>query len=72
MDAWYNWGWKARMEKDNPEGAQIVGKQQEYLYYDLLQQTAAPINNIWHATYIGPMWSRVGTLNLKKGDTSVY
>lgn len=38
MDAWYNWGWKAQMEKDNPEGAQIVGKQQEYLYYDLLQQ----------------------------------
>ena len=38
MDAWYNWGWKARMEKDNPEGAQLLEQQQEYLYYDLLQQ----------------------------------
>ena len=38
MDAWYNWGWKTRMEKANPTGAQLVGQQQEYLYYDLLQQ----------------------------------
>ncbi len=37
-DAWYNWGWKARMEKDNPAGAQVVGPQQEYLYYDVLQE----------------------------------
>jgi len=36
-DAWYNWGWKARMEKDNPEGARLVGPQQEHLYYDVLQ-----------------------------------
>lgn len=34
--------------------------------------SAAPINNIWHATYIGPMWSRVGTLNLKKGENHLY
>ncbi len=38
VDAWYNWGWKSRMEKDNPEGARLVEQQQEYLYYDLLQQ----------------------------------
>ena len=37
-DAWYNWGWKGRMEKDNPEGARLVGQQQEHLYYDLLRE----------------------------------
>lgn len=30
--------------------------------------SATPINNIWHAPYVGPMWSCVGTLRLKKGD----
>lgn len=40
MDAWYNWGWKGRMEKSNPEGARIVGPQQEHLYYDILQEIA--------------------------------
>lgn len=40
MDAWYNWGWKNRMEKINPEGARYVEEQQEYLYYDVLQQIA--------------------------------
>ena len=38
LDAWYNWGWKARMEKVNPEGARLVEQQQEYLYYDVLQE----------------------------------
>lgn len=38
MDAWYNWGWKGRMEKTNPEGARIVGDQQEKLYYDVLKE----------------------------------
>ena len=28
---------------------------------------ATPINNVWHAPYVGPMWSKVGTLHLKKG-----
>lgn len=40
MDAWYNWGWKSRMEKTNPEGARLVGQQQEHLYYDVLQEIA--------------------------------
>lgn len=40
MDAWYNWGWKHRMEQTNPEGARLVGQQQEYLYYDFLQDIA--------------------------------
>lgn len=31
------------------------------------EAAATPINNIWHAPFIGPMWSNVGTLNLKKG-----
>ena len=29
--------------------------------------SATPINNVWHAPYVGPMWSQVGTLHLKKG-----
>ena len=29
--------------------------------------SATPINNVWHAPYVGPMWSRVGTLQLKQG-----
>ncbi len=34
--------------------------------------SATPINNIWHAPYVGPMWSRVGTLKLKKGENRLY
>ncbi len=30
--------------------------------------SAAPINNIWHSPLIGPMWSKVGTLKLNKGE----
>ena len=30
--------------------------------------SATPINNVWHAPYVGPMWSKVGTLQLKKGS----
>ncbi len=28
---------------------------------------ATPINNIWHAPFIGPMWSNVGSVRLSKG-----
>ncbi len=34
---------------------------------DNFEASATPINNVWHAPYVGPMWSRVGTLHLKKG-----
>ena len=34
--------------------------------------SATPINNIWHSPHIGPMWSRVGVLNLKKGENRLY
>ena len=30
--------------------------------------SATPINNVWHAPYVGPMWSRVGRIHLKKGE----
>ena len=30
--------------------------------------SATPVNNVWHSPYIGPMWSKVGILHLKKGD----
>lgn len=30
--------------------------------------SATPINNVWHAPFVGPMWSRVGTLHLKRGE----
>ena len=35
---------------------------------DSFVASATPINNVWHAPYVGPMWSRVGTIHLKKGD----
>ena len=35
---------------------------------DSFVASATPINNIWHAPYVGPMWSRVGTIHLKKGE----
>ena len=35
---------------------------------DSFVASATPINNVWHAPYIGPMWSRVGTVHLKKGE----
>ena len=31
------------------------------------EASATPINNVWHAPYVGPMWSQVGILHLKKG-----
>jgi hypothetical protein len=34
---------------------------------DSFDASATPINNVWHAPYVGPMWSKVGTLHLKKG-----
>lgn len=34
---------------------------------DSFDASATPINNVWHAPYVGPMWSRVGTLHLSKG-----
>ncbi len=34
--------------------------------------SATPINNIWHSPQIGPMWSRVGVLSLKKGENRLY
>lgn len=30
--------------------------------------SATPISNVWHAPYVGPMWSRVGKIHLKKGE----
>ena len=30
--------------------------------------SATPINNVWHAPYVGPMWSKVGTICLKAGE----
>lgn len=35
---------------------------------DSFDASAKPINNVWHSPYIGPMWSKVGEINLKKGD----
>ena len=38
---------------------------------DDFDASATPINNIWHSPLIGPMWSKVGTLHLKKGDNTL-
>ena len=35
---------------------------------DDFDASATPINNVWHSPFIGPMWSKVGTLHLKKGE----
>lgn len=34
---------------------------------DSFDASATPINNIWHSPLIGPMWSKVGTIHLRKG-----
>ena len=34
---------------------------------NVFEASATPINNIWHSPIIGPMWSNVGTLRIKKG-----
>ena len=33
--------------------------------------SATPINNVWHAHLVGPMWSLVSTLHLNKGDNRI-
>lgn len=38
---------------------------------DDFDASATPINNVWHAPYVGPMWSRVGTLHLHKGTNTL-
>jgi len=35
---------------------------------DSFAASATPINNVWHATHVGPMWSRVGTIHLHQGQ----
>ena len=47
--------------KDN-EFCQVKTENDSYV------ASATPINNVWHAPYVGPMWSRVGTIHLKKGE----
>ncbi len=39
---------------------------------DSFVASAIPINNVWHAPYVGPMWSCVGTIHLKKGENHLY
>ena len=39
---------------------------------DSFDASATPINNIWHSPLIGPMWSKVGTLRLKKGENHLH
>ncbi len=36
------------------------------------EASATPINNVWHAPSVGPMWSRVGTIHLAKGDNHIF
>ncbi len=39
---------------------------------DSFDASATPINNVWHAPYVGPMWSREGILHLKKGRNVLH
>lgn len=38
---------------------------------EAFEASATPINNVWHAPYVGPMWSRVGTVRLAKGENTL-
>ncbi len=49
-----------------------VNLQQATVTTQRFEASATPINNIWHAPYVGPLWSRVGVLNLKKGENRLY
>ena len=33
--------------------------------------SAKPINNIWHAPFIGPLWSQVGIIHIKAGENVI-
>lgn len=50
----------SKLPEDNVFCRVNVGKQS-------FDASATPINNIWHSPLIGPMWSQVGTVHLKKG-----
>lgn len=39
---------------------------------DSFDASATPINNVWHAPYVGPMWSRVGTLHVQEGRNTLH
>ena len=34
--------------------------------------SATPVNNVWHAPYVGPMWSKVGTIRIRKGENRLH
>lgn len=38
---------------------------------DSFDASAVVIDNVWHATMLGPMWSKVGTLHLTKGSNTL-
>ena len=38
---------------------------------DSFDASATPINNVWHSPWIGPMWSQVGKIHLKKGQNTI-
>ena len=33
--------------------------------------SATPVNNVWHAPYVGPMWSQVGIVRLAEGTNTL-
>ena len=35
------------------------------------EASATPVNNVWHAPYVGPMWSQVGTVRLQEGENAL-
>ena len=35
---------------------------------DSFVASATPVNNVWHSPFVGPMWSKVGTVSLAKGE----
>lgn len=35
------------------------------------EASATPVNNVWHAPYVGPMWSQVGAVRLVEGKNTL-
>ena len=57
--------------KDN-EFCQVKVLDQQSSTIQSFSASATPINNVWHAPYVGPMWSQVGTLHLHQGVNRLH
>lgn len=54
----------SKLPEDNVIGQVDCGNQH-------FTASATPINNVWHSPYVGPMWSKVGSLELQEGENRI-